>query len=252
MGRGREDQIPSQEDLWQNGISLVQDRDCATFFICCLNRTVSLINAFILNSPCTLNCTSSAPTLTDQSNLVPKSNPNRIQNQGVSLPTDMLTLSSSSPSSMTSTPKAPGHPAEERLPVHTQCHDSETQDIPPVCPASRTGVRALSQGCHTLSLYIFQPRSNAKDSSPLRSVEIFSWLEGVSQPSVVELGKEAKLERHWPTQDTFPSSKISCQSFKESTMSSFFFIITPSFSPSQLYYLLKTYNPFIQSLENSS
>lgn len=91
------------------------ERDCASFVVSCLNCTVSLINAFIINSPSTLNGAITAPTLTDQSKAVSKPSPNGIQNQGVALPTDMLILSSSSRSSVTSTLVAPEHPAEDFL-----------------------------------------------------------------------------------------------------------------------------------------
>lgn len=190
MGRGGEDWIPSREDLWQN----VQNRDCAYCLVSCLNCTVSLIYAFILNSPSTSNCPITAPTLTDQSKPVPKSNPIQIQTPEVSLPTDTLILSSSSLSSITSTSVELGRPAEVRLPVHAPCRDSETEDIPPVCPASHTGVRALSQGCHTHSLSL--PSSpGAMPRTPVHwgQWKFSSWLEGLPPSSSGGAGKRSQV-----------------------------------------------------------
>lgn len=156
----------------------------------CVNHPVPLINAFILNSPSTWNCPVTGPTLADQSNPVSKPNPNQILNQGVSLPTDTLILSSSSLSSVTSTPTAQGTQQRSSSSHNTvtQSHETCHLSVQLPTPLSRLWVRAA-----TLLLYVVQPWSNAKDFSPLRSVEIFSWLEGVSQSSAVELGKEAKL-----------------------------------------------------------
>lgn len=132
-------------------ISLVQNRDCANFVVSCLNHTPPLINAFITNSPNTLNCPITAPTLTDQTDSGSKDNLSQIQTQGVSQLTDMLILPSSSCFSMTPMPMAPGLPAEQWIPVHTQCCGPGTPDIPPASPASHPGTQDLGQGCHTHS-----------------------------------------------------------------------------------------------------
>lgn len=144
VGRGGEDPGRSMAE-WD--LSLMQNRDCANFVVSWLNHMMSLINAFIFNSPGTLNCPITASTLTDQSNLLPKSNPNQIQNQGVSLPTGTVILSSMN--LHTHGTRAPSRGADSR--VHSMPWLRDTRH--PTCLPSfpHTSVRALSQGCHTHS-----------------------------------------------------------------------------------------------------
>lgn len=140
-------------------ISLVQNRDCANFVVSCLNHIPPLINAFILNSPSTLNCPITALTLTDQTDSVSKANPSQIQTQARSkLKVGMFILPSSRFFSMTPMPMAAGLPAEQWIPVHTQFCGSGTPDIPPASPASHSGTQTLGQGCH--------PHSPSVPSSP--------------------------------------------------------------------------------------
>lgn len=222
-------------------ISLVQNRDCANFVVSCLNHTLPLINAFILNSPDTLNCPVTAPALTDQPDSVSKANPSQIQTQNISQPVDRLILPSSSLFSMIPMPTAPGHPAEQWIPVHTQCCGSGTQDIPPASPASHPGTQAVGQGCHTHSPTVLA----LEQCQELQSAEVSGSFPFGLKESPNPQGWRWEKKPSWRDADqhrTLSSSRISCQYFRDLIMPSFSFSITPSFSPPHLYYHLKVCN----------
>lgn len=125
-------------------ISLVQNRDCANFVVSCLNHTLPLINAFILNSPDTLNCPVTAPALTDQPDSVSKANPSQIQTQNISQPVDRLILPSSSLFSMIPKPTAPGHPVDpssrSMLWLRDTRHPTCLSSFPPWHPGCGSGL----------------------------------------------------------------------------------------------------------------
>lgn len=125
---------------------------------------------------------------------------------GFLCPQTRSSLPSSSLSTLTSTPVAPRHPAEKQLPVHTQHHDSEPQDIPFVCPASHTGVQAATCG---LLPHVSDPEQ-CQDFSLLRSAQVLlTW--GLPAPSS---GAEKRSQVAWTltTQNLLFSHRY--QSFK--------------------------------------
>lgn len=156
-------------------ISLVQNRDCANFVVSCLNHIPPLINAFILNSPSTLNCPITALTLTDQTDSVSKANPSQIQTQARSkLKVGMLILpflqvflhdphahGSRTPS------RAVDPSSHSILWLRNTRYPTCLSSFPPWHPDFGSGLSPTFSQC------AFQPWGNAKDSSPPRSMEIF-------------------------------------------------------------------------------
>lgn len=221
-------------------ISLVQNRDCANFVVSCLNHTLPLINAFILNSPKTLNCPITAPTLTDQTDSVSKANPSQIQAQGVSEPMDMFILPSSSFFST-----APWHQdiqqsSGSQFSLNAVAQE-QTSDIPPASPASHPGTQTwVRAATHSPTV-----SSSPGQCQGLQSTEVSGNFPFGLKESPDPQGWRWKEKPSWRDADqhrTFSSPSISCQSFRDSLMPSFSFLITPSFSPPHLYCHLKAYN----------
>lgn len=221
-------------------ISLVQKRDCANFVVRCLNQTLPLINAFILNSPSTLNCPITAPTPTDQTASVSKANPSQIQTQGVSQPMDMLILPSSSFVSMTPCPRhqdsQQSSGSQFTLSAVAQGHTSHLPlQLPTLTPRLR--VRAAT---HVLPLCL----PALGQCQGLQSTEVngnFPFgLKESPNPQGWRWEKKPNL-RDADQHRTFSSSRISCQSFRDSLMPRFSFLIAPLFPP-HLYCYLNAYN----------